>query len=209
MEEKAMIKENSQTTRCTTEKFSAIIIPLVIAIATIVITVQQNRYNQATRENDLDIAQKQREQDLLLANYTREQEQNLVDQQRQETLLDNYIRETSQFILSLNTSSYTIREYIFRPQALAVLRQLDAKRKSSVILFLHESGLLSRVGDSIRLVGANLDGLNLDIEEDGAFHTYLFDLALSRTSLVNASFNNRQLRYADFRDTQMRGASFE
>ncbi|CAF0796332.1 unnamed protein product [Adineta steineri] len=130
MEEKAMIKENSQTTRCTTEKFSAIIIPLVIAIATIVITVQQNRYNQATRENDLDIAQKQREQDLLLANYTREQEQNLVDQQRQETLLDNYIRETSQFILSLNTSSYTIREYIFRPQALAVLRQLDAKRKS-------------------------------------------------------------------------------
>ncbi|CAF0887342.1 unnamed protein product [Adineta steineri] len=225
MEEKVMIKENSQTTRCKTEKFlqiiSAIIIPLVIAIATIVITVQQNRYNQATRENDLDIAQKQREQDLLIANQTREQdrelntrqrqqEQNLADQQRQETLLDNYIRDTSQLILSLNfTYTYEIREYIFRPQALAVLRQLDAKRKTNVILFLHESGLLSSGEDPISLVGANLDGLILDIEEDTAFHPFLFDLALSYTSLVNASFNNRQLRYADFRYTQMRGVSFK
>jgi len=61
----------------------------------------------------------------------------------------------------------------------------------------------------ISLGGANLDGLNLDIEEDNNFHSYLFYLALPRTSLIDASFNNRQLRYADFRYTQMRNASFQ
>jgi uncharacterized protein YjbI with pentapeptide repeats len=200
---------------------SAIIIPLLIAIATIFITIQQNELNKANRANDLDIAQKQRDQDLLIANQTREQdrelntrqrhqEQFLAEQQRQESLFDNYIREISQLLLSLNfTLTHTIREFIIRPQTLAVLSQLDIKRKTNVILFLLESGLIISGNNPLSLVGANLDGLNLDIEEDNNFHSYLFYLALPRTSLIDASFNNRQLRYADFRYTQMRNASFQ
>jgi len=61
---------------------SAIIIPLLIAIATIFITIQQNELNKANRANDLDIAQKQRDQDLLIANQTREQDRELNTRQR-------------------------------------------------------------------------------------------------------------------------------
>lgn len=78
-----------------------------------------------------------------------------------------------------------------------------------MILFLFESGLIISGNNPISLVGANLDGLNLNIEEDNNFHSYLFFLALPRTLLVNASFCNRQLRYADFRFTQLRNASFQ
>ncbi|CAF2117261.1 unnamed protein product [Rotaria magnacalcarata] len=77
---------------------------LLIAVATIIVTIQQNELNKANRANDLEIAQKQREQDLYISNQTREpgrelnarqrqQEQFLADQQRQESLVDNYTRE--------------------------------------------------------------------------------------------------------------------
>ena len=220
-----MTNASPRTARCTGEKtlqiIAAVIIPLVIAVATIFITIQQNALNKANRENDIDLAQKQREQDLFLANRTREQdrelntrqrhqEQTLADHQRQDLLLDNYIREISQLLLSANfTLTRTVREFIVRPQTMAVLRQLNAKRKTEVILFLFESGLLTRGNDPISLVGANLDEINFDVEEDSLSHSYLFHLALPGTSLVNASFRNRQLRFADFRYTQMRGVSFE
>ncbi|CAM4794845.1 unnamed protein product [Rotaria magnacalcarata] len=79
---------------------------VLIAVATIIVTIQQNELNKANRANDLEIAQKQREQDLYISNQTREpgrelnarqrqQEQFLADQQRQESLVDNYTREVT------------------------------------------------------------------------------------------------------------------
>ncbi|UJR14490.1 hypothetical protein I4U23_001486 [Adineta vaga] len=219
-----MVKPNSSNNRLNGEKLfqiiSAIVIPLVIAVATIFITIQQNELNKANRENDIDLAQKQREQDLFLSNKTREQdrdlssrqrqqEQTIADQLRQDTLLDDYIREISQLLLSFNfTLTRIVREYIIRPQTLTVLRQLDANRKAAIVLFLFHSGLLSRGNDPISLEGANLDGINLDVEQDWRFRSYLLHLALPGTSLVNASFRNRELRFADFRFTQMNNASF-
>ncbi|CAF3820532.1 unnamed protein product [Rotaria sp. Silwood1] len=142
---------------------SAIIISLLIALATIVIRIQQNKLNKANRANDIDIGQKQREKDLLIDNTTREQDRELNTQQ----------------------------QYIIRPQTLAVLRQLDGNRKTNVILFLLESGLLTSGKDSISLVGGNLNGFQLDIEEDSNnCHSYLFYLVLLRTSLANASFQD-------------------
>ncbi|CAF1278072.1 unnamed protein product [Rotaria sp. Silwood1] len=133
---------------------SAIIISLLIALATIVITIQQNKLNKANRANDIDIAQKQREKNLLIYNTTREQDRELNTQQ-------------------------------------PVLRQLDGNRKTNVILFLLESGLLTSGKDSISLVGGNLNGFQLDIEEDSNnCHSYLFYLVLLRTSLANASFQD-------------------
>ncbi|CAF5115274.1 unnamed protein product, partial [Rotaria sp. Silwood1] len=63
---------------------SAIIISLLIALATIVITIQQNKLNKANRANDIDIAQKQREKNLLIYNTTREQDRELNTQQRRQ-----------------------------------------------------------------------------------------------------------------------------
>lgn len=200
---------------------SAIIVPVVIAIGTIIVTIQQNELNKANRANDIEIAQKQREQDLYISNRTREQdrelnirqrqqEQFLSEQHRQDSLLDNYIREISELLLSVNfTLTSEIRENIVRPQTLAVLRQLDGKRKTYVVLFLYESGLIIDGKDPTNLVGANLNGLTFDVEEDSYFTSFLFYLSLPRTSLVNASFNNRKLRYSDFRETQLKGASFK
>ncbi|CAF3718177.1 unnamed protein product [Rotaria sp. Silwood1] len=109
---------------------SAIIISLLIALATIVIRIQQNKLNKANRANDIDIGQKQREKDLLIDNTTREQDRELNTQQR----------------------------------------------------------LLTSGKDPISLVGGNLNGFQLDIEEDSNnCHSYLFYLVLLRTSLANAS----------------------
>ncbi|CAF3764778.1 unnamed protein product [Rotaria socialis] len=133
---------------------SAIIIPVLIVIATIIVSIQQNELNKTNRDNDLEIAQKQCKHDLYISNQTREQyrelstlqrqqEQFLADQQRQESLVGNYIREISELLLSVNfTLTNKIRENIIRPQTLAVLRQLDGKMKTYAILFLCESTLL-------------------------------------------------------------------
>lgn len=178
---------------------SAIIIPLLIACATILITIQQNYLNKATRDNELAVADRQYQQ-----------EKNLAEQQRQEHLLDDYIRQVSQLLLSMNfTKTHAVQEYIIRPQTLAVLRQIDINRKKKLIQFLIETSLLQSQANPLSLVDANLDGLNFDIEDDRYYHSYLFFLSLPRTSLVSASFRNQQLRFADFRYSALINASFQ
>jgi hypothetical protein len=60
--------DNNNSRRRLTSKIifkttSLIVIPLFIAVSTLIITLQQNELGIANRAKDLDIAQKQREQD--------------------------------------------------------------------------------------------------------------------------------------------------
>jgi hypothetical protein len=51
-------------------------IPLMIAVITVVITIQQQKVAQQNRDKDLVIVGEQREQDLHLARIQREEDQN-------------------------------------------------------------------------------------------------------------------------------------
>ncbi|CAF1444164.1 unnamed protein product [Rotaria sordida] len=77
---------------------SSIIVPLLIGMATVLISVVQ-----------LDIASKQRTQDLLIANEEREQDLHIADALQQDLVLAAYIEQMSELML---TSNFTINNTI-------------------------------------------------------------------------------------------------
>jgi uncharacterized protein YjbI with pentapeptide repeats len=78
-------------------------------------------------------------------------------------------------------------------RTLAVLSDLDKRRKSFVLQFLYEAGLINKDNRIIDLSGANLDGIRL-IGQD------LRGIDLSGTSLGGSSFRNADLRGANLCD---------
>lgn len=142
-----MDKNNSKDTKnmpylfcCTKQRFktishfiSAILIPVLLAVFTVILTFQQESIAKTNRDTDLQIAERQHQQNLDLA----------IDKQRN-TLLVTYMDDISDLLLANNLSlNKQILTAIVYPKTLAALRQLDSIRKGHLIQFLRNSRLIA------------------------------------------------------------------
>ncbi|CAF4176177.1 unnamed protein product [Rotaria sordida] len=179
---------------------SSIIVPLLIGMATVLISVVQ-----------LDIASKQRTQDLLIANEEREQDLHIADALQQDLVLAAYIEQMSELMLTSNfTINNTIIANICRAKTLTALRQLDSKRKTQLIKFVYEANLIHHNQPHIRLVDAELDNIDLSDSNhvQGRYRSELTELPFKRTSLNYASFAHRTIVNGIFEEASLIGANF-
>jgi hypothetical protein len=114
---------------------TAVFIPMLLGLFTIILALQQQSIATTNREMDLHVATNQRRQNLELA----------IDEQRNGQFIA-YMREISDLLLVNNFSlNKQILIAIVRPKTLAVLRQLDVIRKGYLVRYLHESRLISKM----------------------------------------------------------------
>ncbi|CAF1162548.1 unnamed protein product [Adineta ricciae] len=180
--------------KMTSHFISAILIPILIAVFTIVLAFQQESIAKANREVDLRIATGQHQQNLELAT-----EEHLND------LLITYMDNISDLLLANNLSlDKQILQSIVYPKTLFVLRQLDPKRKSDLIRFLNDSQLIATekpVFLSLRY--ANLTRVQFGSSEESNSMRYI---SFVSTYLNNASFISGSFTHGDFTYSRMRGA---
>ena len=173
-----------------------LIIPAMLAIAGLWFNQIQKGRDQKAAE-----AQKQREENAAKEREKLERESR-EDNQR-ETALQAYLDKMSELLLheKLRDSAEEdeVRK-IARARTLTVLRGLDPFRKSSVIQFLHESGLINKDTDIIQsLFKSGL--MNKDtriISLEGA--------NLSGANLSGADLNGAILHHANLRGANLSGA---
>ena len=175
---------------------SAVFIPVLVAVITIIITLQQESIAKANRDADLHIAEEQHKQNFELA----------IDEQRN-AHLTAYMHEISNLLLANNFSlNKKMVGYIIRPKTFAILRQLDVTRKGYLLRFLEESELLSMSNTSfLDLNGADFDDIQIGLPGDNIDMRHS---SFSAASFKNASFAFTSLGYSDFSFCNLRGASF-
>ncbi|CAF2260461.1 unnamed protein product [Rotaria magnacalcarata] len=182
-----------------------LLVPLTLGVATTLLSIQQTKLNQKNRENDIDIAQKQRQQDVFLA-----------VQAEKERILATYLQDLATLLLDKNIifDKNSAVSSIVRAKTLTTLIQMDAPRKRQVILFLYEAKLIKRNSKYalINLFDADLDNLDMSLSESKIKHykTYeKIDIQLRGASLVNSSFKWRHLDFSDFSQADLKGTNFQ
>lgn len=174
--------------------------------------------NKSERENEHEIAEKNREEDGRIA-----------DERRHQSTLEAYFDRMVELLLEHdlmdNESERKVLSTIARTRTLAVLRSLDANRKGHVVQFLYESGLISTERVVVNLSEADLSGANLfwanlrgahlsKVNLSEADLSGLVDLRdahlirtnLQRTDLIGADLRGAKLIGADLRRAKLSGA---
>jgi uncharacterized protein YjbI with pentapeptide repeats len=150
-------------------------------------------------------------------------ERELTRDNQQEALLQAHIDSMSDILLEKHLRESAEQDEvrkIARVRTITVLPRLNDQRKSSVLQFLYESGLLDRdkpVIDvtgadlssadlsSASLHGANLAGVNLSCADLSSAH--LGESNLSRADLSSAHLRSAYLSFADLRFAHLGGAT--
>ena len=134
---RSKVPSNTQPTKTLWDWLDLLIVPIVLAIGGYLFTRSDN---QATRE-----AAERRAQDEALQAYLDQVGQLLLDKDAplQQSEEDSEVRTLA------------------RARTLTVLSRLDGDRKTQVVQFLYEAGLLDRQHHVLSLSGADLNGANL------------------------------------------------
>ncbi|CAF1196718.1 unnamed protein product [Rotaria sordida] len=178
-----------------------LLVPLMLGVATLMLTIQNTKDAKENREKDFLIAQREREQTAYLA-----------EEERQDKRLTKYLNDISTLVFSNQTL-----DPLLRAKPLNVLRQLDAQRKREVILFLYDAKLIRTDINSgipiISLQDVNLD--NVDFSDLRSPYTqrtsnFYYDthINLRGVFLRNTSFQRRTLCRSDLAQTDCTHADF-
>ena len=201
-------------------------IPLVVAGATLLFSIQQANLAQQQHENDQKIANQQHQAD----------QQRALDQQ-QAAILQTYIDKIQDLLLNQNllkASSFDIKNPYYdtailaRARTLIALRGLDPERKGLLVQFLYESTVIGHSplcvlcsnvdpvfdlrGADLRgaeLSGAELSGANLDnadLTEANLDNTNLDSASLSGAHLDNAHLIRGELDFVHLDNARLIGA---
>ncbi|CAF1510191.1 unnamed protein product [Rotaria sordida] len=168
------------------------LIPLMIAIFTIVTTILQQKLSTQQREQE-------KQDSLLLRQQTERQEDNL----QKENIFATYLDDVSKLLLLENQTNSLIH---IRMKTLSALRQLDPTRRKYLFLFLYESGLIYRYPEQpyvslLKLIDADFNGIYFErtIETKcSLIHLYLYGVYLS-----NSSFIHCYIDYSNFSSATM------
>lgn len=230
------IENSGACKRCYRHSFkliSAVVLPLLLAVFTVVITFEQRKENDQQRYEDRELARIHREQDLntsiltreadrLAAQLQRENDRDIANHQRNmsqflesyryeqerikylDNLLNNYLNEIGQLIKE-NNGSLTSKASI---AALARTKTLHLIRIG--IGTIRISQIIQFLYDAGQLNSSqpslDLSGAVLDgISLNGLSMSWL---ALIHVRLVNATFIGTDLRYAKFIESELRYANF-
>src|SRR6266700_7131371 len=167
-----------------------LIIPVVLALAALL-------FNLATTRT---------EQNITAQRYKNDQE--IAADKQREDLLQTYLDRMSELLLNNHLRTSDPKDevrYIARSRTLTVLSRLDAKRKKSLLQFLHESDLINATTDNIvHLDGADL--INADLIDANLSGADLNGSNLSGADLSRAYLSNAHLTHADLSNASLYGA---
>jgi len=158
------------------------IVAAIVAVSGFLFGVYQfNTQQQSASQNAVQQQQLTREQEAANAAQT-------LDQQRQATL-DTYLDRMSDLLLISNLAVSKPEDpvrVIAKARTLTAVRNLDLRRKGTLIRFLWEAGLISGSRPVISLYGADLSGADFTKAE-------LIGANLSGANLSGAKFTNADL----------------
>jgi uncharacterized protein YjbI with pentapeptide repeats len=168
-----------------------LIIPAVLAVGGYL-------FNYTTGRNEQKAAQLRAQAEQVAATEQAETERYIALDNQREASLKAYIDSMSELLLHENlrgSDEDDEVQKIARVRTLTVLPRLDGKRKSSVLQFLYESGLINKDNWIIDLRGADLS--KADLSEADLYEAYLSRTDLSKADLYDASLNGAILSEAN------------
>jgi hypothetical protein len=179
----------------------ALAIPIVLAIAGFWFTTQQEARQQRIEAQRAQQAQK-------IEDQRAEAERQLGEQRAQDEALQAYLDQMSGLLLAdkglRESEKGSEVRTLARARTITVLGRLDGDRKSSVVAFLIEAGLIQKPGEGrapiISLRGADLSGVVLSsvvLSDANLSGADLFEADLSGAVLSFANLNGADLRLAD------------
>lgn len=169
------------------------LIPLMIAVFTIVTTVIQQKLSYQQRAQDRDDT-----------NSLRKQSDRLADSLQKETILVSYLNDVSKLLMTENGSQILVH---IRTKTLTSLRQLDSERKRYLFLFLYESDLIYQDSSEqlLRLHGADLNGIQFNGTYDNRcsfIYLYLYNVYLSNGSFIDCFIDRSNFSYGIMYNTR-------
>jgi uncharacterized protein YjbI with pentapeptide repeats len=187
--------------------FFSALVPLMIAVFTVVTAVLQQNLSLQQREQD--------KQDALLL---RQQSERQADNIRKETVFATYLDDVSKLLLMENETQILIH---IRMKTLTSLRQLDPELKQRLLLFLYESELIYNddrrpIPSLLKLNYADFNDIVFKgtIENRCSFlHLYLREAYLSNSLFIGcyidrSTFSNAIMYKATFFKTLLLRSSF-
>jgi uncharacterized protein YjbI with pentapeptide repeats len=139
---------------------------------------------------------------LRLTRRNLEQQRELEDQRAHETALQNYIEAVGELLIEKplrEASPGDNLSRVVRAQTLSVLEGLDPDRKRTLLLFLHESGLIREDKRVVSLAAADLREANLR-------EARLIEANLTGANLSGANLTGANLSGARLTGTNLSGA---
>ena len=142
---------------------------------------------------------------LIGANFTNSQSesQRAVEEQRaQEQALEAYLDEMGSLLLDRDLRSSEEDDEVRTladARTSTVLSRVDGSRKTTVVLFLHQSKLIQRIEPIVSLNGADLSEVDLRGAE-------LIGADLSEANLTKADLSGASLGFANLYRTDLSGA---
>lgn len=200
------------------EIIGVIVIPLIIGVATIVVTYHQNQSNLELVKRQIEESRKQfdqsreetdrQRQEELLNSYVENMtfmliDRNLREQQPGSSLQNAAIRRTISTMSLLNSDhNKELFEYLYSENLIALSQKMYENTENNVssggrIVDLRNTNLDYVDLESAELEGIDLEGVNLEHAD------------LENTDLENANMKNSNLLEADLTGTQLEGANLE
>ncbi|CAF1303164.1 unnamed protein product [Rotaria sp. Silwood1] len=182
---------------------SAILVPLMIGVFTIVTTIQELKSNKQARD-----------QELLIFHLQHEQNKDLADNAQKQTILNEYQSFLAKLLredgiqLDGNKASRLVTRY----RTLTALAQLDPTRKVFLFKSLYEAKLISykkynathNENPVIDLSSADLTNVYLEPSSSSIMDSSVYEqMDLSGVNLRNASLSRLRFSNVRFRGTAM------
>jgi uncharacterized protein YjbI with pentapeptide repeats len=183
------------------EWLELLIVPVVLALITVVFTWQQNQ-----RQQDLETKRTNHAQEI--ENERAAAERELAKERAQDEALQAYLGQMSNLLLERklreSAKDGEVRT-LARARTLTVLSRLDSARKERLLQFLYEAGLVHKEDPVINLNGANLSGIDLHRNNLSGSGPFLIP-ASGGFSQVEKPSNAANLSGAILSDANLEGA---
>ena len=183
-----------------------LIIPAVLAVGVYLLNYTISRNEQNATEQRAQIEREAAEKRTTT-------ERDIALNNQHEMALQSYIDKMSELLLTEHLGElkpeYEEVRKIARARTLTVLQRLDAVRRFSVLLFLHESGLIKKGQCIVELDIANLQGADLrgiHLEEGQLWGAKMQGADLSFAYLSGADLKDASLHGATLIEVDLRGA---
>jgi uncharacterized protein YjbI with pentapeptide repeats len=198
---------------------SAMMLPLILGIFTIVISFEQHSMAREQRLEDRNELQQQRKQELDIANMQREIQQKLIDEQRREQTLANYMEDMGELLEKSNGSlmSSPITSMLARVKSLNAIRQLDGSRNTLIIRFLYETSQLTNTdtAKALDISTALLTKIDASILKDipsgkmlSLSGVILYECMIHRIVIENVNFSFATLKAINLSHVQLININF-
>jgi uncharacterized protein YjbI with pentapeptide repeats len=173
-----------------------VIVPVSLAVIAFLFSDRQ-------RLEDREIARAQREQDLRMAEQQRSTDNEIALNREREEALQAYLSTMTELILGHDLADAKVAA-IAQARTISLLSRLDGNRRSAVLEFLVEAGLVAAEKPTIRLSGADLS--NMQGVRFAMTGVSLSGANLSKSRLAHASIRSSDLRYADLTEVDLSDA---